>query len=287
MKKLASVLKSRPSHWVGDGFPVKSMISPGEEPELTSPFLLLDYAEPFEFTPSNTPRGVGEHPHRGFETVTIAYQGEIDHRDSGGNAGSIGPGDVQWMTAASGVVHEEFHGSNFTETGGTFEMIQLWVNLPAANKMDPPRYQELTSDAIPVVDLLDGAGTLRVIAGEAFGSQGLAKTFTPINLYDVSLKPSGSATIELPDDTTTLLLVLSGHVRINGGESANQGDFARFEREGTSVTLDAIEGAKLLLLNGQPIYEPVVSHGPFVMNTREEISQAILDYQGGKMGRLD
>jgi quercetin 2,3-dioxygenase len=287
MKKLASVYKSRPAHWVGDGFPVRSMISPSDLPEENSPFLLLDYAEPYEFAPSDTARGVGEHPHRGFETVTIAYQGEIDHRDSGGNAGSIGPGDVQWMTAASGVVHEEKHGAAFTKAGGTFEMIQLWVNLPAANKMDAPRYQELSSETIPVVELLDGAGSLRVIAGEALGNKGPAMTFTPINLYDVTLKPSGRITLDLPDNSTTLLLVLSGHVRINEGESANQGDLARFEREGTSVSLDAIEGAKLLLLNGEPIDEPVAAHGPFVMNTREEISEAILDYQKGKMGRLN
>ena len=286
MKKLDTILKSRPAHWVGDGFPVRSMISPGDPPELTSPFLLLDYAEPYEFAPSDTPRGVGEHPHKGFETVTLAFQGEVDHRDSGGNAGTIGPGDVQWMTAASGVVHEEKHSAEFTRSGGTFEMIQLWVNLPAANKSDPPRYQELTKESIPVVDLADGAGTLRVIAGEACGEKGPAKTFTPINLYEVNLKPSGKVTLHFPEATTTLLMVLSGHVRINEGESANQGDLARFERDGKSVTLDAIEGARLVVLNGEPIDEPVVSHGPFVMNTREEINEAIQEYQNGKMGHL-
>jgi len=238
------------------------------------------------FTPSDKPRGVGEHPHRGFETVTIAYQGEIDHRDSAGNAGSIGPGDVQWMTASSGVVHEELHGAEFTRTGGTFEMIQLWVNLPATHKMTEPRYQELPKDDIPVVDFPDGAGTLRVIAGEAFGASGPARTVTPINLWDMVLKPSGKVTLELPDASTTLLLVLSGHVRINDAETASKGELARFEREGTDLTLDAIEGAKLLLLNGEPIDEPVVAHGPFVMNTREEISEAIQDFQNGRMGRL-
>lgn len=287
MKKLSSIQKARPAHWVGDGFPVRSMVSPSDPPEENSPFLLLDYAEPFEFTPSNTPRGVGEHPHRGFETITIAYQGEVDHRDSGGNAGSIGPGDVQWMTAASGVVHEEKHGKAFTEAGGTFEMVQLWVNLPADRKMDPPRYQELSKETIPVVELPEGAGTLRVIAGEAFGQKGPAKTFTPVNLFDIDLKPSGRVELELLNGSNTLLLVQSGHVRINDGESANTGELARFERDGTTITLDAIEGAKLLLLNGEPIDEPVVSHGPFVMNTREQISEAIEDYQNGKMGHLD
>jgi redox-sensitive bicupin YhaK (pirin superfamily) len=258
------------------------MISPQDPSEHTSPFLLLDYAEPHEFAPSDKPRGVGEHPHRGFETVTIAYQGEIDHRDSAGNAGSIGAGDVQWMTAASGVVHEEVHGANFTRNGGTFEMIQLWVNLPKDQKMSAPRYQELPKDQIPVVDLPDGTGTLRVIAGEAFGSKGPAETVTPINLWDLSLSKGTKTPLELPDASTTLLLVLSGSVGVGDGETAGPGELARFSREGSQVTLEAMEDSRAVLLSGTPIDEPVVAHGPFVMNTREAIS----DFQNGKMGRL-
>ena len=286
MKRLESVLRSRPTHWVGDGFPVKSMISPQDPPQHTSPFLLLDYAEPYEFAASDKPRGVGEHPHRGFETVTIAYQGEIDHRDSAGNAGSIGAGDVQWMTAASGVVHEELHGADFTKRGGAFEMIQLWVNLPKAHKMSAPRYQEMHKDQIPVVDLPNGAGTLRVIAGEAFGSKGPAETVTPVNLWDLSLSKGAKTDLELPDSSTTLLLVLSGTIGIGDGDKAGPGELARFSRDGTHVTLEALEDARAVLLNGTPIDEPVVAHGPFVMNTREEISEAISDFQNGKMGRL-
>jgi redox-sensitive bicupin YhaK (pirin superfamily) len=286
MKKLASVLKSRPAHWVGDGFPVKSMISPQDPPEHTSPFLLLDYAEPYEFTPADNHRGVGQHPHRGFETVTLAFQGEIAHRDSAGNSGLIGPGDVQWMTAASGVVHEEFHSPEFTRTGGAFEMIQLWVNLPADHKMSKPRYQELPSSSIPVVDLPDGAGTLRVIAGNAFGEEGPAQTVTPINLWDLSLKPSGEIELELPEASTTLLLVLTGSTHINDEDTVSAGDLARFERDGSRIVLDSKEGVRAILLNGTPIDEPVVAHGPFVMNTREEISQAISDFQSGQMGQL-
>jgi hypothetical protein len=284
LKRLHSIMKKRPAHWVGDGFPVRSMISPQDEPEVNSPFLLLDYAEPYEFEPSEQPRGVGEHPHRGFETVTIAYQGEIDHRDSAGNKGSIGPGDVQWMTAASGVVHEELHGADFTHSGGTFEMIQLWVNLPAEEKARSPRYQELNRDVIPVVVLPDDAGTLRVIAGEAFGAKGPAKTVTPIQLLDLDL--SGNVELPLPEGTTTLLLVRSGSIQINGTDSAGEGEFVRFERTGNGIALDAQEKASVVVLNGTPIDEPVAAQGPFVMNTREELLQAFQDYQSGAMGRL-
>ena len=286
MKQLESIRKSPAVHWVGDGFPVRSIVSPQDPPEQSSPFLLLDYAEPYEFEPSSNPRGVGEHPHRGFETVTIAFQGTIDHRDSAGNAGSIGPGDVQWMTAASGVVHEELHGTDFTRSGGTFEMIQLWVNLPADQKMSSPRYQELLKEQIPVVDLPDGAGTLRVIAGEAFGEKGPAQTATSINLLDLTVAENGEVDLALPDDTTTLVLGLTGTLRINGAESLAKGELARFKREGTTVSLSATEASRALVLNGEPIEEPVVAHGPFVMNTRDEISEAIQDYQAGKMGHL-
>lgn len=286
MKNVRNVIRSRPIHWVGDGFPVRQMISPGDAPEGTSPFLLLDYAGPHDFPPANVRRGVGEHPHRGFETVTLAYQGQVDHRDSAGHAGSIKPGDVQWMTAASGVVHEEFHGLDYARQGGTFEMVQLWVNLPAARKMDKPRYQALPKETIPVVDL-GASGTLRVIAGEAFGRQGPAQTFTPINLWDLTLAAGGEAQLTVPDQSNTLLLVRSGSIRINDSDSVAAAEMARFEAEGREIHIASDEGAEALLLNGRPIEEPVVSHGPFVMNTHEEIRQAIRDYEKGLMGRLE
>lgn len=286
MKSVTNVIRSRPVHWVGDGFPVRQMISPGDAPQATSPFLLLDYAGPHDFPPSNARRGVGEHPHRGFETVTLAYQGQVDHRDSAGHAGSIRPGDVQWMTAASGVVHEEFHGLDYARQGGTFEMVQLWVNLPAAHKMDEPRYQALAKETIPVVDLAN-SGTLRVIAGEAFGKEGPAQTFTPINLWDVTLEAGGETTLALPRHSNTLLLVRSGVLRVNDADSVAAAELAHFEHRGTEIHLASEEGAEALLLNGQPIDEPVVSHGPFVMNSDEEIRQAIRDHENGHMGRLE
>ncbi len=286
IKKVTNVIRSRPMHWVGDGFPVRQMISPGDAPEGTSPFLLLDYAGPHDFPPSNARRGVGEHPHRGFETVTLAYQGQVDHRDSAGHAGSIRPGDVQWMTAASGVVHEEFHGLDYARQGGTFEMVQLWVNLPAAHKMDEPRYQALAKETIPVVEL-GASGTLRVIAGEAFGKEGPAQTFTPINLWDLTLEAGGEAKLTLPQQSNTLLLVRSGVLRVNDTDSVAVAELAHFERGGTEIHLVSDEGAEALLLNGQPIDEPVVSQGPFVMNSDEEIRQAMRDFENGHMGRLE
>lgn len=286
MKKVTNVIRSRSQHWVGDGFPVRQMISPGDPPQNTSPFLLLDYAGPHDFPPSKVRRGVGEHPHRGFETVTLAYQGQVDHRDSAGHAGSIKPGDVQWMTAASGVVHEEFHGLDYARQGGTFEMVQLWINLPAAHKMDEPRYQALSKETIPVVPLGD-SGTLRVIAGEAFGAKGPAQTFTPINLWDLTLEAGGEARLTVPDQSNTLLLVRSGSLRINDADGVSAAEMARFEAEGQEIHLASEEGAEALLLNGRPIAEPVVSHGPFVMNSDQEIRQAIRDYENGDMGRLE
>ena len=286
MKTLKRVVRPASAHWVGDGFPVRQMISPGMSPEETSPFLLLDYAGPHDFPPSDKPRGVGEHPHRGFETVTLAYQGQVDHRDSAGNAGSIGPGDVQWMTAASGVLHDEFHGPDFSRSGGTFEMVQLWVNLPAAHKMTEPRYQTLRKEAIPVVDL-SGSGSLRVIAGEAFGQKGPAQTFTPVNLWDLKLGAGADVTLPLPEQSNTLLLVRSGSVRVNNSDEAvHTAEMAQFDRSGNEIRLVADEATEALLLNGQPIDEPVVAQGPFVMNTNEEIRQAFTDFQMGRMGQL-
>jgi redox-sensitive bicupin YhaK (pirin superfamily) len=285
MKKLIEINRDADAHWVGNGFPVRTIFSVQTLGAHISPFLLLDYAGPAEFPPSDQPRGVGEHPHRGFETVTIVYQGQLEHRDSAGNHGKIGPGDVQWMTAASGVVHEEWHEQAFTRRGGVLEMVQLWVNLPAKHKMSPPRYQEILDRHIPVVNL-DAAGTARVIAGAFREAKGPAQTFTPITLVDLRLKAGGRTQVVLPDGDTTLVLVLKGVARMNGVETTGEAELAIFDRAGDQFSVEATEDATLLLLSGTPIDEPVASYGPFVMNTQDEIRQAVKDYQSGRMGTL-
>jgi redox-sensitive bicupin YhaK (pirin superfamily) len=284
-KKLLGIEQAPPRHWVGDGFPVSSMFSYDSAPAL-SPFLLLDYAAPADFAPARVPRGVGEHPHRGFETVTIAYQGEIEHRDSAGHHGRIGPGDVQWMTAASGIVHEEMHGKAFTEKGGTLEMVQLWVNLPASFKTSPPGYQDVVGAKTPVVDLADAAGTLRVIAGAFDGVKGPARTFTPIELWDLRLRGGKTANLHVPAGQSTALLFLRGGARINGGLSVDEGGLAVLDRDGETISIEAGADSTVLLLSGAPIDEPVVGYGPFVMNTEREIRQAAEDYRHGRMGHL-
>lgn len=284
MKKVVSIHRGPPAHWVGDGFHVRSLFSYDGQARSVSPFLLLDYGAPEKFAPSEQRRGVGEHPHRGFETVTIAYQGGVEHRDSAGNHGTIGPGDVQWMTAASGIVHEEWHEREFTRRGGTMEMAQLWVNLPAKHKMAAPAYQDIRSAQIPVVDVGTGS-SVRVIAGEFRGAEGPARTFTPINVWDARLKVGGRVELDLPDGHTTLLAVLRGKVSINGDESAGPAELAILERAGTRVVLEAGEDATVLVLNGEPIDEPVVGYGPFVMNTPDEIRQAFSDFHSGRLGQ--
>jgi len=286
MKQLRNIQRNFQPHWVGDGFPVRSLFSYAGDVAATDPFLLLDYAEPFEFPPGTAPRGVGEHPHRGFETVTIVYQGELEHRDSAGNHGKIGPGDVQWMTAASGVVHEEFHSAEFTKRGGMFEVAQLWVNLPAKLKMSAPRYQGILDRDIPQVALVNGAGTARIVAGELQGARGPARTFTPIQLWDLRLSAGHTVDLPLPDGFTTLLVVQHGVVQLDGSQTARGVELAMFDRAGDAITIECQEDAVALLLCGQPIGEPVVGQGPFVMNSREEIRQATIDYQSGAMGSL-
>ena len=279
-------------HWVGNGFPVRSVFDYNGLGQELSPFLLLDYAAPYEFPPGNEKRGVGGHPHKGFETVTVAYQGELEHRDSSGGGGKIGAGDVQWMTAGNGIVHEEFHSQDFTRKGGTFQMVQLWVNLRAKDKSAKAGYQTLLKAQIPNVELPRDAGTVRVIAGEYGGGRGPAKTFTPINLWDVSLRAGNSADLPLPDGHTTLFLVLSGEVTVNGEREGpsrtglHEGDLAIFARSGDGISVKAKSEAKLLVMDGEPIAEPIVGHGPFVMNSRAEIQQAFEDYQLGRMGEL-
>ncbi len=285
-KSLHSIQRTRDRHWVGDGFPVRTLLAYNGLGQAVSPFLLLDYAGPANFSPTTARRGVGEHPHRGFETVTIVYEGEVEHRDSAGGGGIIGPGDVQWMTAAAGLVHEEFHGPNFAQTGGPFEMVQLWVNLPAKDKMAPPRYQGITSDRIPVVELPDGQGSLRVIAGDFDGAHGPAQTFTPIHLWDLRLAGGKQVSLAVPEGYTTLLVVLEGAVQVGGSEPIAEAEIGICDRAGTTLVLDCQQDSVALLLCGEPIDEPIVGQGPFVMNTTEEIYRAIADYQSGKMGAL-
>ncbi|MFA5591908.1 MAG: pirin family protein [Micavibrio sp.] len=282
MKEVTRIKRNRGGHWVGDGFPVSTMFSYGEDgAEAISPFLMLDYAGPADFGPSDKPRGVEKHPHRGFETVTIIYQGEVEHKDSAGNAGKIGPGDVQWMTAARGILHEEMHGADFTKKGGTLEMVQLWVNLPARDKMGAPGYQEIASGAIPVAELPDGAGRMRLIAGEYNGVRGAAKTFTPLNLWDMRLGAGRKAVLSIPQGHNVMLLVLSGEAVINGGETLEERTLAHLSAEGDAIALDVKKEAVILLMSGEPIDEPVAGRGPFVMNTAEEIRAAMRDYAAG------
>ena len=286
-KRVLGVYGPGSQHWVGDGFPVRNLFPSNGVSDQMDPFLLLDYAGPASFEPSDRPRGVDEHPHRGFETVTIAYQGEVDHRDSAGNSGTIRPGDVQWMTAASGVVHEEKHGREFTRTGGNFEMIQLWVNLPKAHKMSAPRYQGIPDEQIAVAGLGEGAYG-RVIAGELNGARGPAKTFTPINLIDLRLAAGATAELTLPEGHNTGLVLLHGDVTINGStQLQGEARLAVLSPEGKVAALNAAADSVLLVLTGEPIREPVASYGPFVMNTQDELRQAVADYRAGRMGRLD
>jgi len=286
LKKVLRIHKSKNKHWVGDGFPVYSVFDYNGLGRELSPFLLLDYAEPHEFAPSNERRGVGAHPHKGFETVTIAYQGEVEHRDSSGGGGKIGSGDVQWMTAANGIVHEEFHSREFTKKGGTFEMIQLWVNLPAKFKSAQPGYQTLLKKEIPNVVLPNGAGSLRVIAGNLNDAKGPAKTFTPINLWDVQLRDGKTAELCLPQGHTAAVFVLRGNLLINHEHKAEIRDLAVLEKVGEFVHLQAEEDSHFVVLSGEPIAEPIVGAGPFVMNSRAEIEKAFEDYENGQMGSL-
>ncbi|MEZ5645958.1 MAG: pirin family protein [Burkholderiaceae bacterium] len=290
MKTVSLIQQGGAGHWVGDGFPVRSVFSYQDMPAMFSPFLLLDHGGPVNFDVTTRRRGVGQHPHRGFETVTIVYDGEVSHRDSSGGGGTIGPGDVQWMTAGAGIVHEEFHSEQFARTGGPFEMVQLWVNLPAKDKMAAPGYQGITSAAIPQVTVIDqagaSAGTARVIAGELQGARGPAHTFTPMQVWDLRLQAGHTLTLPATEGHTTLPLVLRGRVRLVDGREAGAGQMAVHSRTGEDVQLQVLEDATVLWLSGRPIDEPVVGYGPFVMNSEAEIHQAFADFQSGRMGRI-
>jgi redox-sensitive bicupin YhaK (pirin superfamily) len=284
-KRTERVISSPPAHWVGDGFPVSSVISPQSLGTRLSPLVLFDYAPPARFEPAPEPRGVDSHPHRGFETVTIVFQGELEHRDTAGNRGRIGPGDVQWMTAAAGVLHEEKHSREFTRRGGVFEVAQLWVNLPARHKMDPPRYQTLLGSAIRVAPLHGSAGSVRVIAGDFGDVRGAARTHTPVMLWDVSLRGGAAARLPVPEGFNLGVFVRSGGVRVAGAHVAPQ-QLAVLTRDGDAAPVEADEDSELLIVGGEPIDEPVVAYGPFVMNTEEEIRRAISDLRAGRFGTL-
>lgn len=286
MKRVLSIQSNQEMHWVGDGFPVRTLFSYQTHARLLSPFLLLDYAGPADFAASSKPRGVGEHPHRGFETVTIVYEGEVSHRDSGGGGGTIGPGDVQWMTAGSGVVHEEFHSQQFTQAGGRLKMIQLWVNLPAKYKMVSPAYQAILSAQIPRVSLAGNSGSARIIAGGYLGESGPARTFSPMQVIEFAIEAGKELTLAANDSWNTALVMLSGDIHIDQGRSATEGDLVIFDAKGEDLRLTATSRAQFLFLSGEPIREPVVGYGPFVMNTREEIETAIKDYNSGRFGLL-
>ncbi|HZO01098.1 MAG TPA: pirin family protein [Burkholderiales bacterium] len=278
MKNILRIHKQPEGHWVGDGFPVHTVLDYQRHPEL-SPFLLLDHAGPADFPPAEKPRGVGWHPHRGFETVTVVLDGEVDHEDTAGNGGRIGPGDVQWMTAGSGLLHKEMHSDAFTRRGGRFHALQLWVNLPAKSKMTAPRYQTLLASDIPSV------GPVRVIAGEYEGAKGPAQTFTPVNLLDVRLQARQSVELRLRDGFSAGLYIVSGNAAVNG-ESAREGELVVLDRQGDVVRIEAQADAVVFVMNGASIDEPVAGYGPFVMNTPREIQQAFADYHAGRLGKI-
>ncbi|QID17559.1 pirin family protein [Nitrogeniibacter mangrovi] len=286
MKRILGIHSAPQGHWVGDGFPVRTLFAYDRLGPRISPFLLLDHAGPADFPPAVRPRGVGEHPHRGMETVTIVYDGEVAHRDSTGGGGTIGPGDVQWMTAASGILHEEFHSPAFTGRGGRLEMVQLWVNLPARDKLAPPAYQTILAGDIPVVPLRDGAGQLRVIAGEFGGQRGPARTFTPIDVWDLQLAEGRGAALTVKPGRNVIVVVLRGTVRVNDTEPVRAGQFALLDRDGEALFLEADDAAALLVLSGEPIDEPIAGQGPFVMNTEDELRQAFADFRAGRFGQI-
>ncbi|EGT4144296.1 pirin family protein [Clostridium perfringens] len=289
MKKfrtIENIFKAPEPHMVGDGFRVSQYIPTGiKSMERLSPFLLLDYNAPYYFKPSETRLGVGAHPHRGFETVTIAYDGKVEHHDNKGNHGIIGPGDVQWMTAASGIMHKEYHETEFSKNGGIFHMVQLWVNLPKDKKMIEPKYQPLLKEEMGVLKLDNDKGEISIIAGEVNGVKGPANTFTNINLYNINLKNYGNTTLSEPKNFNTAILILKGEAKVNEDKICKEGDFIIFDNVEGEILLESLTKESLfLVLSGEPINEPVVSHGPFVMNTLGEILDAYEDFRNNKFG---
>ena len=286
MKQIIGVHHADEQHWVGDGFPVRTLFSYQSMGELLSPFLMLDYASPTRFLPATTAKGVGPHPHRGFETVTIVYEGELAHKDSAGNSGTIGLGDVQWMTAGAGILHEEMHSAKFTQQGGMLSMAQLWVNLPANQKMTPPAYQAIEAERIPCIQLENDQGRARLIAGNHAGLSGPAKTHTAMQVWDLKIKKGAVISLPAANDWSTALAILHGQVKTDKG-LAGDGSLITYSQAGSGIELVASEDTHALFLSGEPIREPIVGYGPFVMNTKAEIAQAIDDFNGGQFGRLD
>jgi redox-sensitive bicupin YhaK (pirin superfamily) len=283
------IVSPREPHYVGDGFRVHNFIPSAYRLDMQrmTPFIMLDYNSKFYFPPTDKPRGVGVHPHRGFETVTIAYKGKVAHHDSSGGGGIIGEGDVQWMTAASGVLHKEYHEENFSKTGGDFQMVQLWVNLPAKDKMSNPKYQSIANAQINKYELPENGGVIEVIAGQYKGLKGSASTFTPLHMYNARLNAGAKADFSLPKDYNTALLVIEGNVRVNDTENVPTNHFLLFENDAEDFTIEALDNAIVLVLSGEPINEPIAAQGPFVMNTRQELLEAIYDYNMGKFGFLE
>jgi redox-sensitive bicupin YhaK (pirin superfamily) len=288
-RTIEKIIPPPPVHWVGDGFRVHNFI-PGMGQmtrERVSPFILLDYNSKHYFAPSERPRGVGVHPHRGFETVSIAYRGKVAHHDSFGNSGVIGEGDVQWMTASSGLLHKEYHEKGFSEQGGLFHMVQLWVNLPAKVKMSPPKYQAITNNEMGKYRFPDGSGVIEVIAGNYHDVKGPAFTFTPMALMNAKLETGGKAAFSFTANYNTCALVIEGSIIVNGTEKAESDHFVLFRNDGEDFTIEASEKAIVLIMSGEPIDEPIAAHGPFVMNTQTEIMQAYADLNRGRFGFLE
>jgi len=285
MKSVIRIHSNNQAHWVGDGFPVRTLFSYQSMGEDLSPFLMLDYASPTAFLPSTTAKGVGPHPHRGFETVTIAFEGEIEHKDSAGNSGTIGPGDVQWMTAGAGILHEEMHSKQFTQQGGMLSMAQLWVNLPAKQKMAPPGYQAIENQTIPTIYLEDDQGAVRLIAGGHAGFSGPAKTHTAMQVWDLRIKKGAVISLPAPNHWSAALAMLQGQVETDKGV-AGDASLIVFSRLGTGIEVRASQDTHALFLSGEPIAEPIVGYGPFVMNTKAEIVKAMDDFNSGQFGRL-
>ena len=288
IRKTEMVVPPKEPHFVGDGFRVHNFIPSTQRMNMKrmDPFILLDYNSKFHFPPSDKQRGVGVHPHRGFETVTIAYKGKVAHHDSSGGGGVIGEGDVQWMTAASGVLHKEYHEEEFSKEGGDFQMVQLWVNLPAKYKMSEPKYQGISNDKIPKVSLPDNGGQIEVIAGEYEGEEGAADTFSPLNLFNARLQSGNVANFEFPGHYNTGLLVIEGSIEVNDEQEVPTDHFVLFENTSGSFKVNAQENAVVLILSGEPLNEPIAAQGPFVMNTQDELAQAMRDYHSGKFGKL-
>ncbi len=287
LRTIEAIIPAPAPHMVGDGFRVHNFLPMGHNLHRMSPFFLMDYNSKIEFPPKETPRGVGVHPHRGFETVTIAYHGKVAHHDSTGNSGIIGEGDVQWMTAGSGILHKEYHEKEFSRRGGAFQMVQLWVNLPAKYKMTPPKYQGIEHSQMGKYELADGNGVVEIIAGEYRGAKGPASTFTPIHLFNARLKAGAKADFSFPKNYNTGILAVEGKIKVNGSDTAPADSFVLFKNDGENISVEALEDSVVLILNGEPINEPIVPYGPFLMNTKAEIMEAFDDLNNGKFGRLE